>query len=98
MSLRCCSDSYSTFQVWQACDLEHVTLYCPTFAAARSRCADALSLLYVPIPLELDLILGSPPPLPPRFSDEKAFHLLIHKQCLDITGKFLLNISNSQFL
>ena len=79
-------------------DLKHVLMDCTRFNVARLACAKALSWLYVPIPLDLNLILGLAPFLPPRFADEKKFQVLIHEQCLDHTGKFLAAISRQQFL
>ena len=64
-------------------DVEHVLLHCPTFAAPRAVCSDALSRLN--LPMSVSRLIGDPSDLP---------HVTA-KALLAASGHYLLAISNT---
>ena len=73
-------------------DATHVLLNCPRFAAPRLTLSHALqSRLRVKVALSLGLLHGQPPPEAGGFPHKTA--VLMHRQCLDLTGDFLLCVN-----
>jgi hypothetical protein len=72
----------------------HVLLDCPEYHVSRSVCSSKLAFLPFHVDLTYELLLGLRPAIPAALKKEHAFIAKFHKQCLQITGDFLLSINS----
>jgi hypothetical protein len=76
--------------------VEHVLMLCPQFMTARCILVDALQSLDPPVALTPNLLLGCPPA--EGVNLPKKHRLLLHEQCLQTTGDFLVLLDRTLHL